>query len=132
MMGDINLANLPTFFAHSAGAGGSWESMVQHLTWVADLAAQNGGSFGAEEECRFAGILHDLGKYGARFQARLRGTETHIDHWSAGAWEAALAGQSGFAAALAIQGHHIGLQRGDRDSLAGLNIANLLKSHPLA
>ena len=80
----------------------------------------------------FAGILHDLGKYGTRFQARLRGTETHIDHWSAGALEAALAGQSGFAAALAIQGHHIGLQRGDRDSLAGLNIANLLKSHPLA
>ena len=42
-----------------------------------------------------------------------------------------MAGQTGFAAALAIQGHHIGLQRGDRDSIAGLHIAGLLKSHPL-
>jgi CRISPR-associated helicase Cas3/CRISPR-associated endonuclease Cas3-HD len=105
--------------------------MVQHLTWVAELAASNGRSFGAEDECHFAAILHDLGKYGTRFQARLQGTESHIDHWSAGAFEAAMAGRNGFAAALAIQGHHIGLQHGDRDSLAALNIASLLKSHPL-
>jgi CRISPR-associated endonuclease Cas3-HD len=105
--------------------------MVQHLTWVADLAARNGRSFGAEEECRFAGILHDLGKYGTRFQARLYGTESHIDHWSAGAFEAAMAGRNGFAAALAIQGHHIGLQRGDGDSMAALHIASLLRRHPL-
>src|ERR1017187_8818201 len=105
--------------------------MVQHLTWVAELAASNGRSFGAEGECHFAAILHDLGKYGRRFQARLQGTESHIDHWSAGAFEAAMAGRNGFAAALAIQGHHIGLQHGDRDSLAALNIASLLKSHPL-
>jgi CRISPR-associated endonuclease/helicase Cas3 len=105
--------------------------MKQHLAWVADLAVENGRSFGAEEECRFAGILHDLGKYGTRFQGRLRGTEKHIDHWSAGAFEAAMSGPTAFAAALAIQGHHIGLQRGDRDSLAGLNISNLLEDHPL-
>ena len=120
-----------TFFAHSAGCGGSWEPMVQHLLWVTDLAVKNGESFGAEDECRFAGMLHDLGKYGIRFQGRLHGTESHIDHWSAGAFEAVMAGCTGFAAALAIQGHHIGLQRGDRDSLAGLNITNLLRSHPL-
>ena len=72
-----------------------------------------------------------FGKYGSRFQGRLRGTEKHIDHWSAGAFEAALSGPKGFAAALSIQGHHIGLQRGDRDSLAGLNISNLRTSHPL-
>jgi len=125
------LAAPTTFFAHSEGSDGQWETMVQHLTWVADLAARNGRSFGAESECRFAGVLHDLGKYGTRFQARLLGSEKHIDHWSAGAFEAALAGPSGFAAALAIQGHHVGLQRGDRDSLAALNISSLLKSHPL-
>jgi CRISPR-associated endonuclease/helicase Cas3 len=105
--------------------------MVQHLTWVTDLAVKNGESFGAQDECRFAGMLHDLGKYGTRFQERLHGTESHIDHWSAGAFEAVTAGRTGFAAALAIQGHHIGLQRGDRASLAGLNITDLLRSHPL-
>ena len=104
---------------------------MQHLTWVADLAARNGRSLGAEDECRFAAVLHDLGKYGTRFQGRLHGTESRVDHWSAGAFEAAMAGPRGFAAALAVQGHHIGLQRGDMDSLAALNIANLLRSHPL-
>ena len=125
------MAGPPTFFAHSAGPDGSWEPMVQHLNWVADLASRNGEAFGAEDECRFAGILHDLGKYGTRFQDRLRGIGKHIDHWSAGAFEAAMAGPRGFAAALAIQGHHIGLQRGDRDSLGGLNVESLRKSHPL-
>src|ERR1019366_7976193 len=119
------------FFAHSAGADGRWEPMARHLTWVADLAAANGRAFGAEEECRFAGVLHDLGKYGVRFQERLHGTEKHIDHWSAGACEAVLSAPKGVAAALAIQGHHIGLQRGERDSVAGLRVASLLKSHPL-
>jgi len=119
------------FFAHSPGFDERWEPMTQHVRWVSELAATHGKAFGAEEECRFAGTLHDLGKYGARFQGRLRGTEKHIDHWSAGAWEAALTGPKGFASALAIQGHHIGLQRGDRRSIADLNIADLLKSHPL-
>lgn len=106
--------------------------MVQHLTWVADLAVKNGGAFGAEDECRFAGVLHDLGKYGTRFQGRLKGTESHIDHWSAGAFEAVRTGPTGVAAALAIQGHHIGLQRGDGDSVRDiLNISGLLKYHPL-
>jgi CRISPR-associated helicase Cas3/CRISPR-associated endonuclease Cas3-HD len=105
--------------------------LLQHLTWVADLAARHGRSLNAEDECRFAAILHDLGKYGVRFQARLHRGESHIDHWSAGAFEAAMAGPRGFASALAIQGHHIGLQRGDRNSLGALNIADLLRSHPL-
>jgi CRISPR-associated helicase Cas3/CRISPR-associated endonuclease Cas3-HD len=105
--------------------------MTQHVNWVAELAASNGAAFGAAEECRFASVLHDLGKYGMRFQGRLHGTEKHIDHWSAGAWEAALLSPKGVAAALAIQGHHIGLQRGDRDSIADLNVQDLLKSHPL-
>jgi CRISPR-associated endonuclease/helicase Cas3 len=105
--------------------------MAQHVNWVADLAAANARGFDSEEECRYAGILHDLGKYGVRFQKRLQGTEKYIDHWSAGACEAILAAPKGIAAALAIQGHHIGLQRGDRDALAELRVANLLQSHPL-
>lgn len=33
-----------------------------------------------------AGLLHDLGKYADRFQARLRGEDSGLDHWSQGAW----------------------------------------------
>ncbi|MEO6697645.1 MAG: CRISPR-associated helicase/endonuclease Cas3, partial [Gammaproteobacteria bacterium] len=78
-------------------------------------------------EARLAGLLHDLGKFGDLFQARLRGEESGLDHWSAGAWVALE--HKCAAAALAIQGHHIGLQ-----SLAGFDLARLnpkwLAEHP--
>lgn len=38
--------------------------------------------FGASKEAELAGLLHDLGKYGDFFQARLAGKERGIDHWS--------------------------------------------------
>src|ERR1035437_4550615 len=46
--------------------------MVQHLTWVADLAARNGRSFGAGDECQFAGTLirSSLPAGGARIETR--------------------------------------------------------------
>jgi CRISPR-associated helicase Cas3/CRISPR-associated endonuclease Cas3-HD len=64
-------------------------------------------------------LLHDLGKYGDLFQARLRGEVSGLDHWSTGAW-VALSEYHAVAAALAVQGHHIGLQRGDIQSLRTL------------
>jgi CRISPR-associated helicase Cas3/CRISPR-associated endonuclease Cas3-HD len=81
------------------------------------------------EEAGLAGDQHDLGKYGDRFQARLRGQDSGLDHWSIGAW-LALRQHQAVAAALAIQGHHVGLQRGDRDSLLGLNPTKLVSRHP--
>jgi CRISPR-associated endonuclease/helicase Cas3 len=65
-----------------------------------------------------AGLLHDLGKYGDLFQRRLEGKEKGLDHWSAGAWTALE--QRCAAAALAVQGHHIGLQHLDKRALATL------------
>ncbi|MEZ0295692.1 MAG: CRISPR-associated helicase Cas3' [Candidatus Methylacidiphilales bacterium] len=61
-----------------------------------------------QEEAGLAGLLHDLGKYSARFQQRLRDPRIHgINHWAAGAFHAyQLKAQS---VAFAIDGHHTGL-----------------------
>ncbi|PWB43551.1 MAG: CRISPR-associated helicase/endonuclease Cas3 [Rhodocyclales bacterium] len=107
------------FFAHSANTGGSWHPLREHLSAVGDLAE----SFFTRttpwrSEARLAGLLHDLGKYGDLFQARLRGEESGLDHWSAGA-RLALENRAA-AAALAIEGHHIGLQSLSREALGRL------------
>ncbi|HSG40373.1 MAG TPA: CRISPR-associated helicase Cas3', partial [Thermoanaerobaculia bacterium] len=87
--------------------------------------------FGAAEEARLAGLLHDLGKYSEVFSLRLAGKESGLDHWSAGAWAALTRyQQAGTAIALAIQGHHIGLQNPDALRPLG-NPARFAESHPL-
>jgi CRISPR-associated endonuclease/helicase Cas3 len=107
------------YFAHSAATREGWEPLHDHLRDVAERAAAFAQLFGAEEEARLAGLLHDLGKYSERFTRRLEGLESGLDHWSAGAWAALTLGRAkGTAAALAIQGHHIGLQ--SPDELYGL------------
>jgi CRISPR-associated endonuclease/helicase Cas3 len=88
--------------------------------------------FAAGEEASLVGFLHDLGKYGTLFQKRLTSEESGIDHWSAKAWAAlTIFKQTGIAAALTIQGHHIGLQTASVDALKSLNPDNLQKRHPL-
>jgi CRISPR-associated helicase Cas3/CRISPR-associated endonuclease Cas3-HD len=74
-------------------------------------------------------LLHDLGKYADRFQRRLEGKESGLDHWSQGAW-IALSKYKSVAAALAIQGHHIGLQRGFSTELRKMQPENLVANHP--
>jgi len=80
-------------------------------------------------EAQLAGRLHDLGKYADRFQSRLHGNDAGLDHWSQGAW-LALTQYKAIAAALAIQGHHVGLQRGNIAALRGLKPDNLQRQHP--
>ncbi|MEN8261212.1 MAG: CRISPR-associated helicase Cas3', partial [Pseudomonadota bacterium] len=82
------------------------------------------------KEAELAGLLHDLGKYGNRFQTRLRGEDHGLDHWSQGAWMA-LTEYKAVAAALAIQGHHIGLQYLSKNGLKGLDLQKLMQHHPL-
>ncbi len=105
------------YFAHSENSVGRREPLRHHLEAVSQHAASLATSFGAADEARVIGLLHDLGKYGDLFVKRLQGREHGIDHWSAGAWEALVRYRlNGVAAALAIQGHHIGLQKAGCDN----------------
>lgn len=109
------------FLAHSPSKSGRVDTVVDHLMSVASRAAEFASAFGAADEARLAGLLHDLGKYGELFQKRLRGEAEHVDHWTAGAWQTLQFKHAGLAAALAVQGHHIGLQRAEKQALAGLD-----------
>jgi CRISPR-associated endonuclease/helicase Cas3 len=98
----------PAYWAHSANDCGHKHALKAHLESVSRLA----GCFARDErwteEALFAGLVHDLGKYGDLFQRRLEGEESGLDHWSTGAYVALQ--NHALAAALAIEGHHIGLQ----------------------
>jgi len=118
------------YYAHSSNGSGRWHLLEDHLTAVSRLAAEFSACFPWREEAALAGLLHDLGKYGNRFQARLRGEDQGLDHWSQGAW-LALTEYQAVAAALAIQGHHIGLQYLNKDGCIGLQLKKLGQNHPL-
>lgn len=105
------------YYAHTAEdengnrlceSSGKWQLLHVHLENVANLAAKFTAPFGAEREACLAGLLHDLGKYSARFQQRLRDPSIHgINHWSMGTLAAISRKQ--ISAAFAIEGHHTGM-----------------------
>ncbi|GMA15577.1 CRISPR-associated endonuclease Cas3'' [Deinococcus metallilatus] len=107
-----------------------WQTMREHALNVAGRACEHAEAFGEKKRAHLAGLLHDLGKYGDLFQRRLEGEGSGFDHWSAGACFAKQIYKDG-ALALVIQGHHIGLQKGDGDTLDELAIARLQTHHPL-
>ena len=117
------------YFAHSANGHGDWHRLAEHLASVSRMAKEFLQGWNGAEEAALAGLLHDLGKYGDRFQARLHGKDQGLDHWSQGAW-VALAEHGAIAAALAIQGHHVGLQRANTDALRRMNPQSLNQNHP--
>ncbi len=117
------------FWAHSENEMGEKQSLKTHLRNVAEKAASFAEALGCAEEARYAGMLHDIGKYGDLFQKRLRGLEHGVDHWSLGAWQAMT--NRMIAAGLCIQGHHMGLQIATRAAMQEMNPKNLIQNHPL-
>lgn len=107
------------YYAHTDPAGlsieqgGRWQRLDDHLRGTAELARQFAEAFGAGDWAYLAGLLHDLGKYADQFQRRLRNPSKEIgrDHSTPGA--AAILEcykQISEITALAVEGHHIGLQ----------------------
>jgi CRISPR-associated endonuclease/helicase Cas3 len=67
-----------------------WQPLNIHLRNVAQTAKKFAEPFGCGDEAGIAGLLHDLGKYADRFQARLSNHAIRgINHWAAGAVYAA-------------------------------------------
>ncbi|MBI3344676.1 MAG: CRISPR-associated helicase Cas3' [Gammaproteobacteria bacterium] len=115
------------YLAHSENDVGETHPLKAHLAAVSALAREFMKEHAMVDETALAGVLHDLGKYGDRFQLRLQGKDSGLDHWSQGA-SVALSQFQAVAAALAIEGHHIGLQRGSRESLRRLLPDNLVSA----
>jgi CRISPR-associated endonuclease/helicase Cas3 len=103
------------FYAHTAGMpDGSrapengWQPLATHLRNVASLARQFAAPLGFPAEAELAGLLHDLGKYATRFQARLHNPAIHgINHWAAGTMRART--MNAWTVAFAAGGHHTGI-----------------------
>jgi CRISPR-associated endonuclease/helicase Cas3 len=111
--------DMTTYFAHSKNDQGDWNPLRVHLKEVAERASRFAECFGAGDAAYLAGILHDLGKYGDLFQRRLEGKEKGLDHWSMGA-SVCLDRYRNAETAIAVQGHHLGLQWCDREELRKL------------
>jgi CRISPR-associated endonuclease/helicase Cas3 len=126
------MEEVPIFFAHSENAARKWHLLKEHLKCVGMLARKFAHETGWADEAELAGQLHDLGKYANRFQERLKGLDAGLDHWSQGAWLALTLSHSqpAIAAALSIQGHHVGLQRANVAALRQMNLQNLKLHHP--
>ncbi len=124
------------YFAHSANkSGSSWEPLKEHTRCVAKRASEYAGAFDAGQEAMIAGLWHDLGKYSELFTRRLKGEVSGLDHWTAGAYATLrVFKDKAIASALAIQGHHIGLQEGFAPAIKELIDMRKLsgsKKHPL-
>lgn len=103
-------------YAHSTDREdrSDWQPLAAHLEAVAGRAETFGARIGLAKPARLAGLLHDLGKYAPRFQARLSGSPERVDHSTAGASlvRETAHGNDRIIAELisyAIAGHHAGL-----------------------
>lgn len=118
-----------TVFAHSIADAPKqrWEQLREHLVAVGAKASTFGSYLDIADMARAAGLLHDIGKRSAAFQARLEGGPP-VDHSTAGAIEAMQRYDPllGRLLAFAIAGHHAGLADGKelRNRLARTDLAD--------
>lgn len=105
-----------TVFAHSLPGEPRtrWEDLPDHLCRVGATAEAFATRFGAGKAALAAGLLHDIGKNSAAFQAYIGGDGSSPDHSTAGAVKAIdlFPGPLGRLIAFAIAGHHAGLADG--------------------
>jgi CRISPR-associated endonuclease/helicase Cas3 len=68
------------YYAHSIDncSKSEWQALADHLKEVAAIAGRFAAPFGGQRSAGLAGLLHDLGKYTAGFQARLE----VVDGWT--------------------------------------------------
>lgn len=104
------------FFAHSSGSSDTadWHLLSEHLEGTGRRAGSFFDAVGFAEMARVAGLLHDLGKYSDKFQKRLTGDPSRVDHSTAGAKLALerYGPKLGKALAFCVAGHHAGLANG--------------------
>lgn len=98
------------YIAHSSLERDTEQSIIDHLTNTAELAAGFAAEFGANEVGYLCGMLHDIGKYSDKFQRRIRGSSEKADHSTAGALEARKL--NNIPVAFCVSGHHAGLPDG--------------------
>ncbi len=110
----------------------SLHDLNEHLRGVGKLAGEYAQVFGSGDWARVAGLWHDLGKYSAEFQRRIKSVsgydaEAHlegqpgrVDHSTAGAQHAVNQfGVHGRILAYCIAGHHAGLPDWHTNETAG-------------
>lgn len=125
---------LPRYIAHLRKAGGDPQSLEEHLLGVAEIARSLAAKVGLSPQGELIGLLHDLGKYSAEFQAYLKsatglinqdedefvdakGLKGKVDHSTAGAqlvWteltkQGSVGSIVGQMLSLCIASHHSGL-----------------------
>jgi CRISPR-associated endonuclease/helicase Cas3 len=116
--------NLVHYLAHVRQDGEAFHvhELEEHLRGVGRIAAEYAADFGSGDWAKVAGLWHDLGKYSADFQRRIKSVsgfdpEAHlegqvgrVDHSTAGAQHAiAQFKLPGRILAYLIAGHHAGL-----------------------
>lgn len=100
------------YIAHKKDDG-KVQTIMEHITNTARLAGQFAKPFGSEQCAYLCGMLHDIGKYSAKFQRRILEGGNSVDHSTAGAVEIDKRMQTiGFLLAYCIAGHHTGLPDG--------------------
>lgn len=94
------------------------QTNLEHLTKTAELCGEFASHFHARELGVLTGLAHDIGKFSAEFQDRLKNNGKKVDHSTAGAVECCKLGHT--YAAYAVLAHHSGLpDNGSRDALDG-------------
>lgn len=101
------------FWAHINNVGDK-QSIWEHLRGTAERAEKFAAEFGCGKLGYLCGAFHDVGKYSAEFQKRIRNPEhsSRVDHSTAGAKILQNYSPMYTPVAMAIAGHHSGLMDG--------------------